>query len=184
MDKHPEEKRRRKPVAPKAIGGVLAAAAMLAALASPGAAAEKRRILLLDMQFDSSATAGQSKAMEAADRARLAKMAMRLSERFRASGDYEVLAAPDVAKEIANYNLGACGRCELMLGRKAGADFVMVGSVQKLSAMLMNVQVLVYAVADGSAVAAGAGVIHSNTDADWQRAIDRIAEQKLGLPDL
>lgn len=167
----------------KAMGGLVAAAAMLATLSVPGEAAEKRRVLLLDMQFDSSATAGQSKAMEKADRARLAKVAKRLTQRFAASPDYDVVVAPEISREIADYNLGACGRCELMLGKKAGADFVMVGSVQKLSAMLMNVQVIVYSVADGGAVAAGGGVIHSNTDADWMRAIDRIAGQKLGLPE-
>jgi hypothetical protein len=169
-------------VIPNLMRGGIAAFTVLLALAASGEAAEKRRILLLDMQFDSSATEGQTKSMEAQDRARLAKVAERLISRFEASADYEVVDAPEVAKEIASYNLGACGRCELMLGRKAGADFVMVGSIQKLSAMLMNVQVIVYSVADGGAVAAGAGVIHSNTDADWMRAIDRIAEQKLGLP--
>ncbi len=89
-----------------------------------------------------------------------------------------------VAKEIDNYNLGACGRCELMLGRKAGADYVLVTQVQKLSSMLINMSAAIYSVSDGAAIAGGAVVINADTDEDWRRAADKLAERRLKLPPL
>jgi len=161
-------------------GTVVAAVAMALACGS-AAAAGKRSLLLLEPQFDSSAADGQTAAMEAADRARIAAAGARLDAMLRASDAYAPVDAPAVAGEIANYTIGSCGRCELMLGRKAGAELVMVTSVQKLSSMLINVSAAIYAVEDGAAVAAGTTVINADTDEDWRRAIDKLAIRRLGL---
>lgn len=161
--------------------GIVVAAVAAVLAGGAAAAAETRSVLLLEPQFDSSAADGQTAEMEAADRARIAAVGARLDAMLRASPAYRPVDAPDVAGEIANYNIGSCGRCELMLGRKAGADLVVVTSVQKLSSMLINVSAAIYAVADGSAVAAGTVVINADTDEDWRRAIDRLATRRLGL---
>lgn len=156
--------------------------ALLLALAGPASAAGAPRILMLDPQYDASASASETPQTERTDRARLAMVAERLRAALSASGAYEVLDAPEIAREIGKYNLGACGRCELMLGRKAGADRVLIVNVQKISALLINLQVFVYAVEDGATLAGGVTVIHSNAEEEWRRAIDKIAERRLGLP--
>ncbi len=158
--------------------------ALLAAviLAGPADAAEKKRILALATQFDASAADGQTPEIEAANRARVAATAERIADHLKASAEYELVVNEAVAKEIDNYNLGACGRCELMLGRKAGADYVMVTQVQKLSSMLINMSAAIYAVADGAPVAGGSVVINADTDEDWRRAADKLAERRLKLP--
>lgn len=145
------------------------------------AAAEKPRIIMLDPQYDASASASETKETEAADRQRLAMVADRLTAALTSSGAYQVVDDPKIAKEINSFNLGACGRCELMLGRKAGADQVIVLNVQKISSLLINLQVFVYSVADGATVAGGVVVIHSNGDEEWRRAIDKIVENRLKL---
>ena len=160
-------------------------AAMAAAFwlgAAPAGAADRPKIIMLDPQYDASASASETPETEQADRARLALIADRLKQRMAASGVYEVIDAPDVAEEINAYTLGACGRCALMLGRKAGADQVLVLNIQKISALLINLQVFVYGVADGATLAGGVSVIHSNGDDDWRRAMDKLAERRLGLP--
>lgn len=155
---------------------------LMAAL--PAAAADKKRILAFDPQFDASAADGQTPEIEAANRARLADAAARIAAHLAASPDYAPVVDEAAAKEIGNYNLGACGRCELMLGRKAGADFVLVTQVQKLSSMLINMSAVIYAVADGATVAGGTIVINADTDEDWRRAADKLSVRRLGLPPL
>lgn len=148
----------------------------------PVAAADRPRLLMLDPQFDSSAADGQTPALEAADRARLDAVAGRFKARLAAAPDYALIDDPAAAAEIDTYTLGACGRCELMIARKAKADLVMVTSVQKMSSMLINLSAAIYDVSDGSVLVAGTAVIHADSDADWNHAADKLAERQLKLP--
>ncbi|WP_181707273.1 DUF2380 domain-containing protein [Chthonobacter rhizosphaerae] len=161
---------------------VLAAIAFAAGLAAPHASAEPRRVILLDTQYEAEG-AGETDETRAADLKRVEMIEERLKAHVAAAtADYAVVENEAVSAEINDYNLGSCGRCELALGRKAGADFVMITTVQKVSSILINLQVFVYSVADGSTVAAGGTVLHANTDADWRRGIDSIARNRLNLP--
>lgn len=160
-----------------------AAAALIASALLPGRApaAERRPVILLDVQY---AAASDQEALGGTRTVnpRLAIVTERLTAHLAAAPDFHLIANPAVSAELSNYNLGACGRCELILGRKAGAEVVAVASVQEVSAMLINLQVFLITVADGAIIGAGGTVIHSDTDADWRRAIDYIAEKRLKLP--
>ena len=70
-----------------------------------------------------------------------------------------------VAAEVASVSsLRGCNGCELALGRKLGVDFVAIGWVQKVSNLILNLNLQVRDVASGAIVAAGTVDIRGNTD--------------------
>lgn len=158
---------------------ILAALAGLMVLSAQ--AAERRPIIMLDVQYDASASAGETDASRAADAEHVKKLAERLRARLAASPGYELVKNEAVSRELSGFNLGACGRCELVLGKKAGAELVLVVAVQKVSPLLINVSAFIYEVADGSAIAAGATTVHGSGDEDWERAARYLADRRLKL---
>ena len=68
------------------------------------------------------------------------------------------------------------------LARDLGAALSLTGTVQKVSNLILNINMVVRDVATGKVVAAGSADIRSNSDASWFKGVDwllrhRIAQQ-------
>ena len=79
-------------------------------------------------------------------------------------------------------SLRACNGCEIELGRKLGADFVAIGWVQKVSNLILNLNMQVRDVAGGAIVAAGSVDIRGNTDESWRRGALYLLENRILPP--
>ena len=101
--------------------------------------------------------------------ARVTLLDQTLTGRLQEAG-YTVVDPAPVAQEVAGLSsLRECNNCEIELGRKLGAEFVAVGWVQKVSNLILNLNLLVRDVATGNLVAAGSVDIRGNTDESWRR---------------
>jgi hypothetical protein len=101
------------------------------------------------------------------------------AERLTAAGYAMVDPAP-VAGQLAGISsLRGCNGCELALGRELGADYVTVGWVQKVSNLILNVNLAVRAVASGRSVAAGTVDIRGNTDESWRRGVLYLLDHRI-----
>jgi hypothetical protein len=85
-----------------------------------------------------------------------------------------------IATFSASQEMDACNGCELQVGRKLGVDRVGVCWVQKVSNLIININLRVEDVATGKAVFQRSVDIRGNTDLSWQRGVkalvDRLAD--------
>ncbi len=113
--------------------------------AGPAAAAEAPRLALFPFELiDSSLQPGERQGRDPADRARLAMIQDELRAALRNSGRYELVDTTPAAAaiEAAGY-LWSCNGCELGIARKLDADLALVGWVQKVSNLILNLNVVV-----------------------------------------
>jgi hypothetical protein len=108
--------------------------------------------------------------------ARLAMISQRLREAFARERLYAVVDRAPVQALIEStgktQNLLSCNGCELEIARKAGADRILVGWVQKVSNLILNINIEVRELADGNNVLNKSVDLRGNTDQSWQRGID------------
>ena len=91
-------------------------------------------------------------------------------------------AAKLIADQKARQDLRNCNGCELDIGRALGADVVILGWVQKVSNLILNVNIEVKDVASGKTLYTKSVDLRGNSDKSWLRGIrymvDSIDEKK------
>ena len=101
---------------------------------------------------------------------------------------YNVIDSAPVAQlirtEAARQSLLGCNGCELDIARKAGADRILLAWVQKVSNLILNINIEVRDANTGQVVLVKSVDLRGNTDQSWQRGIDSmvrdIVEKKQG----
>ncbi len=112
------------------------------------------------------------------EKARLAAAARQLEQGLTARGYHLVDTAP-VAARTASFDLRSCTVCELDLARELDADFALLAWVQKVSNLILNLNLQVHDVATGRLVGAGSVDIRGNTDESWSRGMRRLIERQI-----
>jgi hypothetical protein len=94
-------------------------------------------------------------------------------------------AAKLIADQKARQDLRNCNGCELDIGRALGADVVILGWVQQVSNLILNINIEVKDVASGKTLYTKSVDLRSNSDRSWLRGIhymvDSIEEKKQHL---
>jgi hypothetical protein len=114
--------------------------------------------------------------------ARVAMLDRVVAERMAQAGLELVDPAPVAGDVAAVSSLRGCNGCEIDLGRKLGAEFVAIGWVQKVSNLILNLNLQVRDVAGGAVVAAGSVDIRGNTDESWRRGAVYLLEHRILPP--
>ena len=108
--------------------------------------------------------------------ARLAMVSQRLRAALTDKGLYDVVDSAPVAQRIetekARQSLLECNGCELDIARQAGAERVLLAWVQKVSNLILNLNIEVRDAKTGQAVLVKSVDVRGNTDLSWQRGID------------
>jgi hypothetical protein len=109
---------------------------------------------------------------------RLAVIGERLRRDFAAERFYDVLdiapAADQIARLRQSQNLHDCKGCAQEIGRSLGADRVLVGWVQKVSRLILNVNLQIIDVQTEAVVLAKSVDLRGNTDESWLRGINHL----------
>ena len=156
------------------IARVLGAAALLAVAASRAAAQPPlKRLLMLEFELIDE----QKDVVPFPEKeARLAMVSQRLREALIKEGLYNVIDSAPVAHlirtEAERQSLLGCNGCEVDIARKAGADRILLAWVQKVSNLILNLNIEVRDTKTGQAVLAKSVDLRGNTDQSWQRGID------------
>jgi hypothetical protein len=103
--------------------------------------------------------------------------------RLREVGFELVDPAPVAAEIAALSSVRGCNGCEIALGRKLGASEVAFGWVQKVSNLILNINMVVRDVRSGRLLAVGSVDIRGNTDEAWRRGVVYLLEHRI-LPAL
>ena len=159
----------------------LPAAALALLLASP-ACAQKAKVAIFDFELVDTSLEGELTGAKSAEQARLAGMAVALRQKLGASDRYDVVDIAPVAAHARAQNLQACGRCDASMARELGADLAMTGTVQKVSNLILNINIYIRDANSGAVIDAMSADIRGNTDESWSRGLNWLVRNKLLAP--
>jgi hypothetical protein len=159
---------------------VRTAAALLALALStspPAAQAAPVRAAVFDFELVDTSLEGEIMGKSAVETARVAMLSARLRDALAASGTYEIVDIAPVREEASRSNLQSCGGCDRM-ARQIGADLSVTGVVQKVSNLILNINIYVRDAATGVLVGGGTVDIRSNTNESWRRGLDWLLKHR------
>ena len=111
--------------------------------------------------------------------ARIAMLEEMVRDRFTEEG-YELLDLAPVAEDLDRIvNPAKCYGCDTRMATDLGADFSLVGEVQKVSNLILAMNLQLRDAATGDLVRGGVVDIRSNTDESWQRGMRYILKNRI-----
>jgi hypothetical protein len=151
-----------------------------AAACAQAAAAAPKSLALMDFEvIDETRAFATDEARRETDR-RAALVSAELAKELERRGMYRVLDPAPAAKLIerlkASSDLRACNGCELDIAKALGAERVALCWVQKVSNLILNINIEVRSVATGETVYAKSVDIRGNTDESWLRGVRRLVD--------
>jgi hypothetical protein len=160
----------------------LAAFLIFEAVGVPVAAAPSdppRSVALLNVQFLNDH--GDLEPTTSAERARVALIASLFKAKLEASGRYKFVSIPAEAagKIAAGPEIGACGGCEFDYGKELGADIAAWIVVQKVSDLILNINVYMADVAAKKMAFVHSVDIRGNTDESWTHGLTYLVKNYL-----
>jgi hypothetical protein len=172
----------RRPARPRSL--LLAGCLLAAGLGSGQAgAAERPRLALFPFELVDSSLQGEVQGVDPADRARLAMIQDQLRAALAASGRYDLVDTAPAAAAIEHAGrLWSCNGCELGIARELDAELALVGWVQKVSNLILNLNVVVRDAATRAPVLAGSVDIRGDTDESWRHGMRYLIRHRLLPP--
>jgi hypothetical protein len=150
--------------------------AMLGHGAGLAADAPQKSIVLLDFELIDGTL---DRASDEAQRERLKKISDALREEFIARHFYTVLdnkPAEALITDLASrFKLYDCNGCDAAIGRALGADRTLTAWVQKVSNLILNINIQIRDVQSGLIVLTRSVDIRGNTDVSWLRGVRYLA---------
>jgi uncharacterized protein DUF2380 len=142
-----------------------------------------QRVAVFDLELIDTSLEGEMRGPRADEQARLARVSEQLRQRLRDSGRFVVLDVAPVAADARGSNLQACGGCDVTLARRIGAELTITGTVQKVSNLILNMNLYVRDTSSETTLAVMSVDMRGNTDESWSRAVDWLVRNRLLAPD-
>lgn len=152
------------------LAAILPAAVLLIGGPSPLLAAEPQRVAFFGFALINSSLEPTS----AAESARLEMLNGLFRDKLTASGKYQIVEvpAPALQKLADGPEIRNCNGCEQDAAREAGADLSAWGTVQKVSNLILNINIYLTDVDSGEPYFVRSVDIRGNTDESWRRGLD------------
>lgn len=158
-----------------------AIAALLLLLAVP-ASADPVRLAVFDFELLDTSLQGEVNGPRSDERDRLMRVGDQLRGELRESGRFDVLDIAQVNAAAHGSNLQACGGCDVQLAQRLGADIAVTGTVQKVSNLILNMNLYLRDVHTGRLVTSMSADLRGNTDESWSRAVHYLVRNRLLAP--
>lgn len=125
-------------------------------------------------------------ASSSADEGRIAALDSQLEDRLRQAG-YEIADTAPVAAQVKVQDLQDCGECAANLAHQLGAAVSVYGWVQKVSNLILDINLVIRSADSGAMLRAGSVSIRGDTDESWRRGLDYLLSERIfpngeGLP--
>ncbi len=152
----------------------LLTAALLAGFAVPAAAQALPDLAVFDFALNNTSPAASTPD----EMARLQRLDQQLRDGLRSR--FTLVDMVPVQDKLARVDsIRGCNGCELDLARKVGAQQVAYGWVQKVSNLILNVNLVVEDVATGKTLHADSIDIRGNTDESWTRGLRYLLNERM-----
>jgi hypothetical protein len=110
---------------------------------------------------------------------RLAALDTQISDILTRSGCCRPVDLHDVADQARGLDMKSCDGCDIPLARRVGASISVTGWVQKVSNLILNINVVARNVSTGQVIEAGSVDIRGNTDESWSRGLAYLLRDRL-----
>jgi hypothetical protein len=161
---------------------LIAAAALAWTGAAAHAAAPKAAVFPFEL-IDTSEE-GELNGQRADESRRLAMLTDTLRKRIAESGAYQVV---DLSRQAAEIEKGApiykCNGCEIDIAKAVGADVAVVCTVQKVSNLILNINIYVKNAKTEVMEKVMSADIRGNTDESWMRGLSWLIRNRLLVQD-
>jgi hypothetical protein len=154
---------------------------LLASLA-PAGAADPPRLAVFDFEMIDTSLPGQFYGTNADERERLSRVGEQVRKELGESGRFQIVDISPVNAAAHQSNLQACGGCDVKLAQQLNADFEITGVVQKVSNLILNINVYLRDVHTGRLAAVASVDMRGNTDESWSRATRYLIRERLLAP--
>ncbi|GEP07318.1 DUF3280 domain-containing protein [Methylobacterium oxalidis] len=148
-------------------------------LASTAAHAEPPKAAVFDFQLADQGALGPTEA----DRARLGPLSDLLRSLLKDSGRYQIVPTEAVEAEVTKGpDLRHCNGCAEDYAKKLGADVAITGEIQKVSNLILNINVYVKDLRSNKAEQAYSVDIRGNNDTSFDRGLRYLVKNNLPPP--
>jgi hypothetical protein len=161
---------------------LLVALLALVAMMTAPAHADESKVAVFDFELIDTSLQGEVDGPRKDEQERLARVAQQLRHALADSGKFRVLDIRPVERAAHNSNLQACGGCDVKLAEQLGADLDVTGVVQKVSNLILNMNIYIRDVHSGKPVATMSADMRGNTDETWTRTMDWLIRNRVLAP--
>jgi len=151
-------------------------------LISSSAPAEPPKAAIFDLELLDTSLQGEMKGPQADEQRRLKDVSEQLRKGLADAGKFVVMDIAPVNAAAHASNLQACGGCDVQLARELGADVAVTGQVQKVSALILNMNIYLRDAHTGQLIKAMSADFRSNTDESWSRTMSYLLRNRLLAP--
>jgi Protein of unknown function (DUF2380) len=149
---------------------------------APLRAAEVPKVAVFDFEMIDTSLQGEVYGPRSDEQDRLKRVGDQLRKQLGESGKFQILDIASINAAAHQNNLQACGGCDVKLARQIDADLAMTGVVQKVSNVILNINIYLRDVHTGRVVAAMTADMRGNTDESWTRATSYLIRNRLLAP--
>ena len=97
---------------------------------------------------------------------------------LKKSGDFTPISTAPVDAALKPMpDIRQCNGCELPLAKQLGAQYAAYGWVQKVSDLILNINVVIRDVKTGKMVDGGSVDIRGNTNASWRHGMEFLVQE-------
>jgi hypothetical protein len=147
-----------------------------------GAQAAEPKVAIFDFELVDTSLEGATYGPRPDQQQRLTHAGNQLRERLAKSGRVEVVDIAAVERKAHAADLRTCNGCDANFARELGADYSIVGWVQKVSNLILNMNITVRDAKSGRIVVVKSVDMRGNTDDTWSRAVDWLVRYDLLSP--
>ena len=155
--------------------------ALTLAIATP-VRADPPKLAVFDFELMDTSLQGELDGPRADERDRLMRVSDQVRKELAESGKFQLLEISKVNAAAHGSNLQACGGCDVQYAQQLGADLAMTGVVQKVSNLILNINIYLRDVHTGALVTSMSVDLRGNTDESWSRATSYLLRNRLLAP--
>jgi Protein of unknown function (DUF2380) len=156
--------------------------AALMLLASAPVQADPPKAAVFDFELVDSSLQGEVNGPRTDEQDRLIRAGDQLRKGLAESSKFHLVDISPVNAAAHGSDLQACGGCDVQLAQQLGADLAITGVVQKVSNLILNINIYVRDVHSGRVVAVMSADMRGNTDESWSRTMSYLLRNRLLAP--
>ena len=147
---------------------------------APARAADPVPVAVFDFELYDTSLEGEIKGANADEQARLKLISAQLREMLGASERYSLVDIAPASKMIEDAgNWQNCPGCDTKIAKTLGAELSVTGEVQKVSNLILNINIYVRSVETGKMLQAASADIRGNSDTSWKRGVSYLVRNRL-----
>ena len=165
----------------------MAAVVALMLLLPVSAHADPPKAAVFDFELLDTSLQGEIDGPRRDEQQRLIHASEQIRKGLAESGKFSIVDIAPINAAAHASNLQACGGCDVDLAQKLGADLAITGVVQKVSNLILSLNIYLRDAHSGRLITSMSADFRGNTDESWQRTAsyllrNRLLEANYGRP--